>query len=123
MSKLDPSTVLQQNQLFQEYKSSLTENYVALELHNHCLNEIYYWTSEGKAEVDFVITKEQQVFPLEVKSGLSKKKKSLLVYNEKYAKERKITLSRTSLRNFAFEDIIVNYPLYGVSLFPQFLLE
>ncbi len=48
-------------------------------------------------------------------------KKSLLVYGKKYnnSEYRTAILSRATLRNFAFEDHIVNYPLYAVSLFPR----
>jgi uncharacterized protein len=122
MSKLDPRIVLEENQLFQEFKGSLTENFVAVELQDKHFDELYYWTSEGIAEVDFVISTEQHVFPLEVKAGFSKKKKSLLVYDEKFSKEENapLVLSRASLRNFAFDGKIINYPLYGICLFPRF---
>ncbi len=122
MSKLDPLIILQGDQLFQEFKGAMTENFVAIELHNQHFEEIYYWTSEGIVEVDFVIAKEQYIFPLEVKADISKKKKSLLVYDEKFSKEENSSsvLSRASLRNFAFDGKIVNYPLYAVQLFPRF---
>ncbi|MBI5346473.1 MAG: ATP-binding protein [Chlamydiae bacterium] len=122
MSKLDPRIILEEDRLFQEFKGSLTENFVALELHDKHFDELYYWTSEGIAEVDFVISTEHQIFPLEVKAGFSKKKKSLLVYDEKFSKDENVSLvlSRTSLRNFAFDGKVVNYPLYGICLFPRF---
>lgn len=122
MSRLDPRIILQGDQLFQEFKGSLTENFVALELHDNHFDGLYYWTSEGIAEVDFVISKEQHVYPLEVKAGFSKKKKSLIVYDEKFSKEENAhsVLSRASLRNFAYDGKVINYPLYAVSLFPRF---
>ena len=122
MSKLDPRIILEENRLFQEFKGSLTENFVAIELQDKHFDELYYWTSEGKAEVDFIISTEQHIFPLEVKAGFSKKKKSLLIYDAKFSKEEKspLVLSRTSLRNFAFDGKIINYPLYGICLFPRF---
>lgn len=121
MSKLDPRIILEGDQLFQEFKGSLTENYVALELHDKHFEELYYWTSAGLAEVDFVVSKDQHIFPLEVQGGISTKKKSLLVYGEKFHKKKDSTaLSRSTLRNFAFDGKIVNYPLYAVCLFPKF---
>lgn len=121
MSKLDPRIILNGDLLFQEFKGSLTENYVALELHYRYLEELYYWTSQGIAKVDFIIAHDQQIYPIEVKSGFSKQKKSLLIYAEKFSKEDSSPpiLSRLSLRNFAFEGKIVNYPLYAVTLFPH----
>lgn len=121
MSKLDPRMILEKEQLFQEFKGALTENFVAVELHDQHFDELYYWTSEGIAEVDFVISKEQHIFPLEVKAGFSKKKKSLLVYDEKFSKDENASvLSRASLRNFAYDGRVINYPLYAVELFPRF---
>jgi predicted AAA+ superfamily ATPase len=122
MSKLDPRIILEGDQLFQEFKGALVENFVAIELHDQHFDELYYWTSEGVAEVDFVISKEHQIFPLEVKSGSSKKKKSLTVYDEKFSKEENaaLVLSRASLRNFTLDGKLVNYPLYAISLFPCF---
>ncbi|HXF28687.1 MAG TPA: DUF4143 domain-containing protein, partial [Chlamydiales bacterium] len=121
MSKLDPRIILEGDHLFQEFKGSLTENFVATELHDKHFDGLYYWTSEGIAEVDFVISTEQHIFPLEVKAGFSKKKRSLLVYDEKFAEEENasLILSRASLRNFAFDGKIINYPLYAICLFPR----
>ncbi len=120
MSKLDPRIVLEKDALFQEFKGALTENFVATELHDKHFEELYYWTSEGTAEVDFVVSKGQNIYPLEVKSGNSKQKKSLLVYNEKFSREEfpPPVLSRASLRNFAHDGNLINYPLYAISRFP-----
>ena len=122
MSKLEARILLDGHHLFQEFKGALTENFVALELHDNHYDGLYYWTSEGIAKVDFVISKEQQIFPLEVKAGFSKQKKSLLVYDQKFSniENPAPVLSRTSLRNFAFDGKIVNYPLYAIHLFPRF---
>lgn len=119
MSNLDPRALLDGNKLFQEFKGSLTENFVATELHHNHFKELYYWSDESRAEVDFVINFEGDVFPLEVKAGFSRNKKSLIVYKNKFCADRKCALSRASLYNFAFEDSIVNYPLYASCLFPK----
>lgn len=121
MSNLDFRIVLEKNRLFQEFKGALTENFVATELFSKHFDGLYYWKSEGIAEVDFIISTEQSIFPLEVKAGFSKRKKSILVYYGKFSKkDDPIILSRASLRNFAFDGKIINYPLYGICLFPRF---
>lgn len=72
------------------------------------------------AEVDFVIAFERQIFPLEVKAGYSKKKKSLAFYADKFLREEHSpVLSRTTLMNFAYDGNIINYPLYATTLFPK----
>ncbi len=72
------------------------------------------WTSKRMAEVDFIIVREDQVLPLEVKAGVSRQKKSLRVYGEKY---RPPILSRATLMNFKEDGDIRNYPLYALWLF------
>jgi uncharacterized protein len=121
MSELTPETILQKDRLFTEFHGALTENYVAQELKNKLASELYYWTSTGLAEVDFVIADQQTIYPLEVKAGVSKQKKSLLVYGEKYHDTAYASpvLSRTTLRNFCLNGKILNYPLYAVALFPS----
>lgn len=121
MSKLDPRIVLEGDRLFQEFKGALTENFAALELHDKYFENLYYWTSEGIAEVDFIVASEQKIFPLEVKAGTSKAKKSLLIYKEKFSMEEETSplLSRASLRNFTHDGKIINYPLYAIGLFPK----
>ena len=56
------------------------ENYVAQELKAAYGYPLYYWTSGREAKVVFILEHEGKLFPLEVKSGTSTKKKSLLVY-------------------------------------------
>lgn len=121
MSKLDPRIILEGDQLFQEFKGALVENFVATELHDRHFDALYYWSSEGIAEVDFIVFSEHQVFPLEVKAGFSTKKKSLSVYDAKFGKEEgaSLILSRASLRNFDYSGKLINYPLYAIQLFPR----
>ena len=114
-SNLSPQTIIDGDVLFTEFKGALTENYVAQELIAIRRKEPYYWASEGTAEVDFLIENEQQIYPLEVKAGASQKKKSLLVYNQKYHPAK---LCRATTMNLKHDGDIYNYPLYLVSRFP-----
>lgn len=111
-SNLSPQTVIDGNVLFTEFKGALTENFVAQELIAARDKGLYYWTSEGTAEVDFLIEKDHAIYPLEVKAGTSQKKKSLLVYNEKYAPSM---LLRATAMNLKHDGNIYNYPLYLIS--------
>ncbi|MES2199964.1 MAG: AAA family ATPase [Chlamydiota bacterium] len=114
-SNLSPQVIIDGDLLFTEFKGSLTENYIAQELIATKCKELYYWTSEGVAEVDFLLEKDHEIYPLEVKSGTSQKKKSLLVYNQKYAPSK---LIRASSMNLKHDGDIYNYPLYLISRFP-----
>lgn len=108
MSRLSSKTILHENELFQEFRGAITENYVAQEL-AHCGYPLYYWTSEGKAEVDFILEHDELILPLEVKSGNSSKKKSLRVYGDTYKPKM---LIRTSPMNLKKDGNVLNCPLY-----------
>lgn len=114
LNRLSPKTMITDNILFTEYKGSLTENYVAQEFitHQHVL---YYWTSQGVAELDFLVEFSEQIFPLEIKAGISDKKRSLIAFGEKYKSEK---LYRGTLRNLKQDGKIFNYPLYLIGRFP-----
>ncbi len=67
--------------LFAEFKGALTENYVAQELIATQNKKPYYWTSQGTAEIDFLIESDHEIYPLEVKAGESRKKRVFLFTN------------------------------------------
>ncbi len=115
MCRLPARVIVDGDQLFVEFKGSLTENYVAQSLKAAHNTTPYYWTSSREAEVDFLLEYDGGIFPLEVKSGTSTKKKSLLVYNEKY---HPLFISRTTLMNLKQDGTVCNYPLYFISRFP-----
>jgi predicted AAA+ superfamily ATPase len=108
MSNLSAKTILHENELFQEFRGAIAENYVAQEL-VHSQYPLFYWTSEGKAEVDFILEQDDLIYPLEVKSGNFSKKKSLRVYGDTYHPEM---LIRSSPMNLRKDGDVLNCPLY-----------
>ncbi len=114
-SNLSSQIIIDGNLLFTEFKGALTENYVAQELIAVKQIKPYYWTSQGTAEVDFLIEEGHEIYPLEIKAGESNKKKSLLVYDEKYFPSK---LIRATTMNLKHDGNIYNYPLYLVSKIP-----
>ena len=117
-SGLSAKTMIEGNELFTEFKGALTENYVAQELMATLSKRPYYWVSEGTAEVDFLLEEDRAIYPLEVKAGTSRKKKSLLAYQQKWKPERCL---RASLMNLKHDGDICNIPLYLVSKIPSLL--
>ncbi|MBM3199187.1 MAG: ATP-binding protein [Chlamydiae bacterium] len=113
--RLSPRVILEGDQLFVEFKGSFTENYVTQSLIASGSSHLYYWTSSREAEVDFVVEHEGQLFPLEVKSGISTKNKSLFIYQKKY---HPLSLARSNLANLSYNGKIYNYPLYLICRFP-----
>lgn len=92
-----------------DFKGGLVENYVNIQL---MINEYttYYWESARGAEIDFVIQRDGQPIPIEVKSADNTKAKSLKVYMETHRPPYAIKLST---KNFGFEDSKKTVPLYA----------
>jgi predicted AAA+ superfamily ATPase len=102
------------NKLFNEYEGAFVENYVAQQLVAEKNYDLYYWTSCGKAEVDFIIEDAGEIYPLEAKAGINLKSKSLKVYSEKYSPKK---IFKTSLSDLSESGKHLNIPLYAISKF------
>ena len=116
---LNISDVLFENSFEAINKGSLAELYVGLELLKSasCYKQqnLYYWQREAlnsNAEVDYILQKNNEIIPVEVKSGTKGSMQSLYLF----MKEKKITEGvRFSLENFSTYNKIKVYPLYAVS--------
>lgn len=117
IANLQPDIILNGNELFQEFRGSLTENYVIQALARYHENQ-FYWASSGRAEIDLVFQQNNDLFPLEIKSGEVMKQKSLQVYAQKFNPKY---LLRTSMLNLKLDNNLLNVPLYLVELLPQLL--
>lgn len=92
-----------------DFKGGMAENYVHVQLTINGYST-YYWESDRGAEVDFVIQREGQLIPVEVKSADNTRAKSLKVYMDTYKPAYAIKLST---KNFGFEDGKKTVPLYA----------
>jgi predicted AAA+ superfamily ATPase len=92
-----------------DFKGGMVENYVEVQLRINGY-KTYYWTSDRGAEVDFVIQRNGDLIPIEVKSADNTQAKSLGVYIKAYKPQYAIKLST---KNFGFEDGKKTVPLYA----------
>jgi predicted AAA+ superfamily ATPase len=100
-------------------KGNIAEAFTGVELIKysqvHEKNQLYYWHREKRgssAEVDYLIEQDNQVVPVEVKSGSTGKMQSLNLFID----EKKSTKGiRISLENFSQYGKITVIPLYAVS--------
>lgn len=83
---------------FTEFKGALTENLVLNSLIVLFGENQFYWTSDNKAEVDFLIDYNTSIIPIEVKSNERISGKSLAVYTKKYNPDCRIRLSMNNLK-------------------------
>jgi predicted AAA+ superfamily ATPase len=90
MSELAPKSIIDYD--YGTYKGYFAENFVAQEILNSTNSSIYSW-QKNRAEVEFIIQKDDKVIPIEVKSGWVTKAKSLDTYAAKYNPDYKIILS------------------------------
>ncbi len=109
---LNANDILYMVEELDDFKGGMAENYVNTQL---LINgyHTYYWESERGAEIDFVIQREGQLIPVEVKSADNTRAKSLRVYMNTYKPAYAIKLSA---KNFAFEDDKKIVPLYAAFL-------
>lgn len=112
MAGVDVKTILEGNEIFEEFKGSLTEQYVLCQLEQCTELEVFYWTSDvGIAEIDFITQIGQNNIPIEVKSSENLQAKSLKSFMQKY--NTKINV-RTSMSNYRKEEWLINIPLYNI---------
>lgn len=112
LSLLAPSAFSEGNRLFVEFKGALTENYVLQALQNQFEAAPRYWTMENpRYEVDFLIQRENEIFPVEVKAEGNVESKSLKKYKEKYGDKVKLRI-RFSLSNLKLDGDVLNIPLF-----------
>ena len=100
-------------------KGAIAEQYVGLELLKSasCYRQesLYFWHREAKssnAEVDYVIRQQENIVPIEVKSGKKGSMQSLFLF---LAEKKAAGGIRFSLENYSAYDHIEVFPIYAVS--------
>lgn len=94
------------------FKGAFVENYVASQFVSNEI-DLYYWVSDGIAEIDFLIYNEDGIIPVEVKAANNTQSKSLKTYMDKFNPKYAIRISN---KNFGYneEKRIKSIPLYAV---------
>jgi len=99
-------------------KGNIAELFVGLELlkSSSCYHhqDLFYWHREAlnsNAEIDYIIQKDHEIIPVEVKSGTKGSMQSLFLFLKEKRRPYGI---RFSLENFSSYGQIRSYPLYFV---------
>lgn len=112
LAQLAPTAFGEGNRLFTEFKGSLSENYVLEALRNQFEVMPRYWSQTSPPyEVDFLLQREDDIFPVEVKSEANTESRSLKKYKERFPNETKLRV-RFSLDNLRLDDDMLNIPLF-----------
>lgn len=116
---LDVASLLLKDDFEVINKGSIAELFVGLELLKSSdayeRTALYYWHREAKnskAEVDYVVQRQDRIVPVEVKAGTKGAMQSLYLFMD----EKKSSFGvRLSLENFAEYDRVKVLPLYAAS--------
>jgi len=105
------------------FKGAVAEQFVGQELianqSPYTRAEIFYWGRRAKsstAEIDYLIEKDGQIIPIEVKSGPTGRMKSLHMFIEKNQTERALKISQALYQKGA---PIISLPFYAIESFFQ----
>lgn len=112
LAQLAPTAFAEGNRLFTEFKGALTENYVLQALLTQFEVTPRYWSQTNPPyEVDFLIQRENDIFPVEVKSEANINSRSLKKFKELFPNQTKLRI-RFSLNNLKLDDDMLNIPLF-----------
>ncbi len=112
LAQLSPTAFGEGNRLFTEFKGALSENYVLQALITQFEVLPRYWSQTNPPyEVDFLIQRENDIFPVEVKSEANTASKSLRKFKELFPEEVKLRI-RFSLDNLKLDGDVLNIPLF-----------
>ncbi len=111
LSDLDARAILEESEIFVEFKGALAEQYVLQQLISDTQYTPYYYSVSSHNEIDFVLQREGQVVPLEVKAAENLRSKSLRAYCDKF---KPVLAVRTSLSGYREQEWMTNLPLYAV---------
>ena len=119
LARLPAAVVNDPSANYTEFKGAMAENAVLQSLVS--LPDVqtpYYWTSEGKAEIEFVVQYNEKIIPVEVKAEGNISGNSLSVYAKKYSPEFRL---RFSMLNLQYNDGLLSCPAPLAAWFPKFL--
>ena len=112
LAQLAPTAFGEGNRLFTEFKGALTENFVLQTLLTQFEIVPRYWSQNNPPyEVDFLIQRENDIIPIEVKSETNIAGKSLRKFKELFPDQVKLRV-RFSLNNLKLDDDVLNIPLF-----------
>lgn len=112
MAGFDKEAVIGGNEIFEEFKGSLTEQYICQQLVSDCGLTPYYWSAENSSgEIDFLVQNANSVYAIEVKAKENLRAKSLRAFKGAHPKIRSV---RFSLSGYREQGWMRNVPLYAM---------
>ena len=95
-------------------KGNLAENFVLRELiSNFGEWKLNYWRTTGKAEIDFILRKDEEIIPVEVKLGGGKLGKGFYSFLNTYKPEKAVIATKEKFK----KQKINNTTVYWIPIF------
>ena len=111
-TQLAPTAFGEGNRLFTEFKGALTENFVLQTLITQLEVMPRYWSQNNPPyEVDFLVQRENDIFPVEVKSEANTTSRSMKKFKELFSDKVRLRI-RFSLDNLKLDGDVLNIPLF-----------
>ena len=111
MGNLPISSLVHGNQLFEEFKGALSEQYVLTQIASELKEPVYYYSSDNsRGEIDFLIQHHDHIVPIEVKAEENLRSKSLRAFKQKHPD---VDALRISMSDYRRQDWMTNLPLYA----------
>lgn len=112
MADVQPSQVVVNNDIFKEYKGGMTEQYVLQQMKSKGIDGIYYHTTDqSRLEIDFMIQREGELLPIEVKAESNVRSNSLSMLLQSH---KELHAERYSMLPYKEQESMTNVPLYAV---------
>ncbi|MDE5593957.1 MAG: ATP-binding protein [Muribaculaceae bacterium] len=109
MADVPASVLLLNADNLTEYKGMVTEEYVVQQLSSSNLKP-YYWSKDNSsAELDFIIQRDNTIYPIEVKASTNVRGKTIAQFVKDNPSLKGL---RFSMLGFKQQELLTNYPLY-----------
>ena len=114
-------TILEDSDLYKNFKGAFTENFVLTELVKQKIHP-YFWRSGNTAELDFLFEYEDQIIPVEAKAEIHTRAKSYSQYCKKYSPRIGFKFSMKNVGNHIVERTTTySVPLYLIWLVKKYI--
>lgn len=114
-------TILEDSDLYRNFKGAFTENFVLNELIKLGIHP-YFWRSGNTAELDFLFEYEDRIIPVESKAETHTRAKSYIQFCKKYQPKLGFKFSMKNVGNHEVEQTkTYSVPLYLVWMVKEYL--
>ncbi|OYT17875.1 MAG: nuclease [Bacteroidetes bacterium 4572_77] len=117
MNGFSKKELFSKQKLFKAFSGIMAEQFVGQELLANSQDRLYYWSRDARnssAEVDYLMEKDSEIIPIEVKSGKSGRLKSLHLLLESYDNIKRAHVFTEDKYGELPEQKLTFYPLFCV---------